>query len=388
MLAGLLLALSAAPAGDLQVSPLDSPAGHGARYPRLERGADGLAYLAWTKVKGKSSSLHYASLGPTGFSAPSEVARGEGWFVNWADFPAVTALADGNPVGFWLESTGVGPYSYGVRYRRRVDGAWGEPGWLHEDRGAGEHGFVSAVTDVDGWDVLWLDGRTKGSMALYLRSLGAEGDLGAEQVLDERVCDCCQTALARLGDGALVAVYRDRGEKEQRDMSFVVVREGAASKPAPVSVDGWTIAGCPVNGPALAARGDRVACAWYTETPSPRVNLAVSRPGCEGFEPALRVDLGEEVTVGRTGLAWLEDGSLLVSYMVETDAEEARGQWRLRRFVDGRAVGEEQVVAETATTRSTGFLSLLSEEGGALAAWTRHDGGEYALELARIRLGE
>ena len=393
LLTGLLVALTppfspplslAISGGQLELLALDNPGGRGARYPHYERGGDGRAYLSWTELVEGHARLSCAALRTHGFSPPELVAEGDDWFVNWADIPVVTALADGSLAGFWLQKGDAGPYAYGVRYRLKTDGKWGAANWLHEDRGPVEHGFVSARPSEKGWDTLWLDGRSKSSMGLFLRRLGSDGSLTEELLLDERVCDCCNTALTRLDDGTLLCVYRDRSEAELRDLSFVLVLDGKATEPAPVNVDNWTITGCPVNGPALVARGDRAACAWYTESPTPRVKLAVSNRGAEGFAPPVRVD--EAGSVGRVSLAWLEDGSLLVSHLVETDEEQARGEWRVRRFVDGEPAGDTLVVAQVDTTRSTGFLRLLSQRAGALAAWTEITEGSYSLRTARIRV--
>ena len=64
-----------------------------------------------------------------------------------------------------------------------------------------------------------------------------------------------------------VVVYRDRSEaeKEIRDISIVRLKGKKWSAPRPVFQDGWRLNGCPVNGPAVAAAGRRVAVAWFRE---------------------------------------------------------------------------------------------------------------------------
>jgi hypothetical protein len=417
-------------AAGLEAVPLAAPGGPGARHPRWSRGGDGRLLVTWTAPVDADAAeavhaVRTAALGPDGFASAVELERGAGHFVNWADAALVTALRDGTLLGAWLAESGAGPYAYGVRLRHTgtaEDGAR----WLHTDASPTEHGFVSLCPeregDSGGADAVWLDGRATGAghtpdggaghatdhggaMALYTRRVAANGALGPERALDERVCDCCQTAAARLADGTLVVAYRDRGADERRDVAFVVlapegaggedtggpeprdgpVDAGAPSAPRPVHVDGWTIDGCPVNGPDLDARGDRVACAWYTEAPGPRVLCAVSRPGADGFEAPVRVD--DAPTLGRASIAWLADGSLLVAYLVETDRAEGRGEWRVRRVVDGAPAGEPLVLAEVDATRRSGFLRLAADGDGAVAAWTDVDGG-HRLRAARVRVAE
>ncbi|MEM7306210.1 MAG: sialidase family protein [Planctomycetota bacterium] len=395
--------LPVAPASELEVTALAVPSGVSARYPRLERDSSGTIVLAWTERGSADAALRCAALAPgaPAFGAAGEVAHGEGWFVNWADCPVVAPGPGDRALGLWLEKNGAGTYAYGVRFRLRSDAAWGEPRWLHDDQGPVEHGFVATVALDDGWAAVWLDGR-KGAeaaqegghgghnehagaeMSLYLRTVSAGGELGPELLLDGRVCDCCQTALARTADGALVCAYRDRGDDETRDVSIVRVVDGRASEPRAVHQDGWRVAGCPVNGPSLAAAGERVACAWYTEAPGARVLLALSADGGRSFGAPVRVDEGG--AAGRVSTAWLADGSLLVTWLEELDAAEGRGAWRAQRYTaTGEPAGSAVTVAATETARSSGFLRLVSEGDGALAAWTVRD-GDFELRAARLRV--
>ena len=434
--------LARAEAAQLVVHPLSGAPADGARYPRLALGGDGVLRVAFTAPVASDEgepaehAVRYASVGADGFGPTSELERGPDHFVNWADAPLVTADTAGRVFGAWLRTSGAGPYAYGVQIHAGGAGARR----LHDDDGAGEHGFVSLVPGAGAGDVdaVWLDGRATagghgghdahgghGGSAMQLRtrrvSLERDGEaetaaLGPELLLDDRVCDCCQTSAARLADGTLVVAYRDRGDDERRDVSFVRVRESAfgaptASAPAPVANDGWIIEGCPVNGPELVARGDRVACVWFTEAPSPRVNVAVSSAGAESFgaplcvaarKSAPKTDEGVDPegadldgtdldgTGGRASVAWLADGSLLVTYFVETDFDAGRAEWRVRRLTfDGEALafaGGPTTLAAVDSSRRSGFarIAALPGEGAdAVAVWTDVDDG-YALRAARV----
>ena len=82
--------------GDPTLLQIAVPAGERASLPNVVRGADGRVMLTWVEQDEGDSVLRLARLGADGaFEEPLEVARGDDWFVNWADFPSVSALADG-----------------------------------------------------------------------------------------------------------------------------------------------------------------------------------------------------------------------------------------------------------------------------------------------------
>ena len=64
----------------------------------------------------------------------------------------------------------------------------------------------------------------------------AEGKLSEEALLDERVCECCQTSAAVTSEGVIVA-YRDRSEGEVRDIYYVRRQNGAWSAPQAIYED-------------------------------------------------------------------------------------------------------------------------------------------------------
>ena len=84
------------------------------------------------------------------------------------------------------------------------------------------------------------------------------------QIFDGLVCDCCQTDIAQVDKGA-VLVFRIRTEGEHRDIYYSRLINGRWSESKPVASDEWLIAGCPVNGPSVAASSAQTAVAWDTE---------------------------------------------------------------------------------------------------------------------------
>ena len=88
-----------------------------------------------------------------------------------------------------------------------------------------------------------------------------------ERELSKGVCYCCKTAVATASDGAVFAAWRHVYPGNIRDIAFTVSRDGGQSfqPPQRVSVDNWQLAGCPDDGPALAAgRDGSVHLVWPT----------------------------------------------------------------------------------------------------------------------------
>jgi hypothetical protein len=364
-----------------------SPAGPRSGQPQVTVAADdGRFLLSWIERADDADVLRFAARPPRGrFGEARTVTAGADLFVNWADVPSIVALPDGTLAAHWLARTGEEPHAYGVRVTLSHDGAasWSAPIVPHRDGTPSEHGFVSLLP----WDggrlgLAWLDGRETlvvgsagaashgqegagGAMRLRAATLDARGGLGDETLVDARVCDCCQTAMARAADAILLA-YRDRSPDEQRDISLVRYREGRWSEPASVSRDGWKIAGCPVNGPALAADGARVALAWFTMADGvARVKLAFSQDAGESFGAPLVVDDGEPL--GRVDVVLTPAGDALVSWMEQ--AGDA-AQIRLRRLAPGGGRGPAAVVTEAAGGRGGGFPRMARSGDEVLIAWT------------------
>jgi hypothetical protein len=308
------------------------------------------------------------------WSAPVAIAHGGDWFLNWADFPSLTAFADGSLAAHWLVKSEASKYAYDIRVSRSADGGhtWGKPVTPHRDGVAAEHGFVSMVPAPRGpLGLFWLDGRDmteahRGATALYFTTLGSDGALGPETVLDDRVCDCCQTSAVRMESGETVIVYRDRSDKEVRDISLVRLRDGKPSAPRTVAADEWQIDGCPVNGPAVAAEERRLAVAWFTGAGGKsRVRLAVSPDAGDSFAPPIDVDDGSPL--GRVDVLALPSGATLVSWLERADSE---AQVRIRRIdKDGRR-DPSLIVARSTPARASGFPRMERSGDEVVIAWT------------------
>ncbi|MCA9739220.1 MAG: exo-alpha-sialidase [Gemmatimonadetes bacterium] len=374
------------------------PVGEGSLTPHLAVGEASPPVLSWLEpVEGAGPTgastragtyrLRVARLDGEAWGEPATVVESDRFFVNWADFPGVEVLADGRLVAHWLERGGQGTYDYAVRVARETDGGWSEPWTPHEDRSPTEHGFVSTEASEDGYVMAWLDGRNTGDhghgtgMSLHGRSVAEDGS-GVDVELDALTCDCCQTDMAWTERGPVV-VYRDRSPEEVRDIALVRRRpDGTWTEPRLVHQDGWTIAACPVNGPAVAARGSRVVVAWFTApADEPRVLVAFSEDGGDSFGPPHRLDGGEPV--GRVDVVLDAGGTALVTWVEDVGAEQA--EIRAVRVAPAGPLGEEVVVAETRSARASGFPRAVAQDGGALIAWTDDAAGR--VRTARLEWG-
>ncbi len=366
------------------VREAESPAGADSREPDIFATADGRVILSWVeKVAEKRYALRFAEQTAAGWSEPMKVAEGDNWFVNWADFPSVIKLSDGSLAAHWLVKSGPGTYAYDVNIARSKDGgrAWSKPIVPHTDGTQTEHGFVSLLPLADGLlGAVWVDGRNlkdvkEGmeehgplpvSMTLRYAAIDAEGRLSNEAMLDERVCECCQTSAALTSDGPIV-VYRDRSEREVRDIYFVRWQGGGWSAPQPVHADNWEINGCPVNGPSVAADGRRVAVAWYTEAGgAPRVNVAFSNDAGATFGKPIQADDGN--AKGRVDVLMLPDATALVCWMSGT-AE--KGAVKVRRVRPEGTADAVAVVAESDIARSSGFPRMARVGNEVIFSWTQ-----------------
>jgi hypothetical protein len=350
--------------------------------PNLAVGPDGI-YLSWLERRGGDrNALRFARWDGAGWSEPGQVMERAGLFVNWADFPSLAVLHDGTLAAHWLEKSGPSPYEYDVRMALSSDGgrSWSDDVVPHHRSGVlAEHGFVSLFPADGGVGVVWLDGRETvhgHPMTLRFTSVSPHGETGEEVLLDAHVCDCCQTSVAAAASG-LVVVYRGRSGDEVRDILVTRRVDGEWTTPRTVHDDGWVIRACPVNGPAVAAQGDRVVVAWFTAAGDDggRVLAAVSADGGATFGPPVRVDEGRGM--GRVGVVMLDDDEALVTWL---EGGDDGAEIRTRR-VGANGMGPSAGLATTTAARASGFPIVARRGDQVLFAWTE-PGDEPAIRTA------
>jgi hypothetical protein len=379
---------------------IESPAPPGSGEANLFAMQDGRVLMSWIEPAGTGAhALRFAVFGEGAWSETQTVAAGSGWFVNWADFPSVVELPDGTLAAHWLVRSGSGRYAYDVHLAQSTDGGatWTEPLTPHDDNTATEHGFVSLFGAAGGGlGAVWLDGRNfadadsnsagghdgGADMTLRYARVSIDGRLHDEAVLDDRTCECCQTAAALTADGPVVA-YRDRSPEEVRDIYFTRRTADGWTQPQPLHNDGWTIHGCPVNGPFATARGRNAAIAWFTAAAdTPRVQIAFSSDAGARFGPPIRVDDG--YPAGRVAAILLDDGSALVSWLEQV---EDGADIRVRRVRANGSFSDATTIAATGAERASGFPRMALGSDGLLLAWTQ-PGRPRTVRVAIARLDD
>jgi len=360
-------------ADDATVSHLESPASSNSSLSRVVADESGRIFLSWVNRNEEVASLVFSQLTEGKWSEPETVSEGSDWFVNWADFPMLSVNQD-NKTAHWLKISAEGPYDYDIeaKFYDAEEQGWSEPRIIHNDGVSAEHGFVSMLPAGAGHTLIsWLDGRnTKsseihGAMTLRAGVFDSTGRTMDEWELDGRVCECCQTSSAMTAAGPIV-VYRDRSDEEIRDIYFTRYVNGAWTAPEAVHNDNWRIAGCPVNGPAVAARDDQVAVSWFTaKDDTPEVRLALSDDGGISFSQPVRV--ASPNTIGRVDAAILNSGRVVVSWL---DTERDGAHIMLSLFTqDGQFVSSTEVAATSASRRS-GFPVIVEKDESVYVTWT------------------
>ena len=386
-----VVALTASPPGTssratqpewtVSIAPLPAPSGPGSAQPQLSVSARGIL-LSWIERSGATATLKFSERAGAAWTPARTVASGTDWFVNWADVPSVTRLSNGALAAHWLQKSGSDTYAYDVRVAYSSDDGktWAASVTPHSDGTKSEHGFAS-LFQAPGASLalVWLDGRAMkpghgghgggGDMALRYGVFGRDWKQLSEVAVDARVCECCPTAAAVTADGPIVA-YRDRGPDDTRDIYVARLENGKWSEGQPVHKDGWIFPACPVNGPALSARGRDVAIAWYTGVNgAPRSFAAFSTDAGRSFGPPILVD--DNGSLGRVDAALLPDGSAAVSYIAVTPAKTA--EFRVRRLERGGAASAPVVIAPIAAGRASGYPRMATDGKELVFAWIEGD---------------
>jgi len=217
-----------------------------------------------------------------------------------------------------------------------------------------------------------------GDMTLRFARFDGAWKLTAEMPIDLRVCECCSTAAVVTPEG-VVAAYRNRSDDEVRDIYVSRLLQGRWSEPAAVHADNWQIAACPINGPALSARGRDLAIAWYTvKQDQGHAYLAFSRDAGRSFGEPIRLD--DTASLGRVDVEMLPDGAALATWFEVVDG---RSQFRARRIAADGARSASITVASLAGNRTSPRIARKGDE--LVFAWTE-GGGASQVRTATLRL--
>ena len=374
----------------LAVEPVSTPADAGSTSPQITV-EGGRTILSWLEPTESRTTLKFAEWSGSGWSEAHIVASGSDLVVNSADVPSVRALTDGTLVAHWLQEDGPDPEAYKLPLSWSKDGGrtWSRPMYPHHDGTKTQHGFASLFQAPGaGLGLVWLDGRATNAkepdapdsnMGLWAAVYGPDGKQVSEKAVDVRVCECCSTSVAATSEGVIVA-YRGRTAEEIRDI-YVTRFDGRQwSAPALVHNDGWEIDGCPVNGPAVDARGREVAVAWFTaKTDKGQAFAAFSHDGGRTFGQPIRID--DQTSLGQVNITLLADGAAAVSFLEAGN----RSEFRVRRVEQN---GTRSPVVTIASFFGMQHPRLAQSRNELLFAWTEYgQDGSPRVRTARASLG-
>lgn len=365
---------------ELSSEMITSPALENSAEPNLVSGADGNLYMSWVEKNEETAVLKYSKWENSQWTKSEVIAEGNDWFVNWADYPALAVNKAGDMVAHYLQMSDTGSYTYDIKVVAKKSGAnnWSAPIKLHRDSVNAEHGFVSIMPMKDGqFFFAWLDGRNTvssdpahaghhghgggGPMTIRTAIISSELNISEEAELDNSVCDCCQTGVASTNNGPVV-VYRDRSDIEIRDMSIVRMENGSWTSPKTIYNDNWNIAGCPVNGPRIAANGTQLAIAWFSAAEdSPQVKLIFSKDAGATFEAPIQLDKGK--AIGRVDVEMIDSETAFVSWMEGSDIVAAKVS------MDG-SILKRYDLAISKEARNSGFPQIALVGNKVMLAWT------------------
>lgn len=326
-------------------------------------------HICWVESSEEEDVLLFKNITTQGNT--KEVSRSSDWFVNWADFPGLVGFENGSLLTYWLQKSGEGTYDYDVRMSLSNDqgDSWSDPEIVHNDGVSAEHGFVSSCQYNDDIMMIWLDGREmvnekfdndsdhahgKGAMTLRSAIISSKGKISNRQLVDNKVCECCQTDVV-LADCGPIAVYRNRSDKEFRDIYYVRYLNDDWTDPRPLDTISWKINGCPVNGPRIAAKNNIVVATWFTKSDTvPMTRMAISDNCGQSFGDPITIHEGNEV-MGRLDIG-ISENEIVVSSMLQA---QKVAQVNIDLFsLDGSLV-DSYLVGETSMVRKSGFPRLV-----------------------------
>jgi len=359
------------------IQSLNEPAGSNSSLPQLTASDRGVI-VSWIERAGATAHLKFAERTSSGWSEPTPVASGGNWFLSYADPPTVLRRPDGTLVASWLISTN--PDYEGndlqVSYSQDNGTTWARPFVPHHDGTEQQHAFPSFFElPGNGFGVSWLDGRDTqpseanpngGPMALRYATYDAQWQRTAEGLVDGQACECCSTMAAVTSEGVLIA-FRDRSDREIRDIAVSRFENGKWTDAMSVHNDNWETYGCPVNGPALSASGRQAAVAWFTaKNDEGQAYAALSNDAGRTWGAPVRIDDG--VSLGRVDVEVLDDGSAVATWVEYADG---RSQLRMRRIEASGARSDALSVAASIEGGSASGFPRFARHGDELVfAWT------------------
>ena len=385
-----LLAIISCSTKEVFIEDIPFPYGDNNAQPNLVS-SNGSLSLSWVSSKKENkASLHFSQFKKGKWDKPQTITDGDDWFVNWADFPA-HAINEDLIVTSYLKKSASGTYTYDIILNlQKLSGEKIKQDFLLNTDGVkAEHGFVSIIpNNKKGFFITWLDGRNTvekrldGShkpMTIRFAEITNKGDIINESELDGSTCDCCQTSMVITNNGPIV-VYRDRSEKEVRDIYSVRNINGVWQDPSPIHNDGWKVNGCPVNGPKVAVNSTNLAIAWFTVfNDSPLVNVSFSKNDGDSFGTPLKIS--DHNAIGRVDVAFLNSKQVIVSYM---EFDDIGTYLRIKKVSINGKVSKPITISKIDGGRNTGVPQLEIINNDIFIVWTTTVNGINQLKSIKL----
>lgn len=351
-------------------------------------------FLSWTEEKEDSVFLYQGKIHNDKLIDKKLINKGVDWFVNWADFPSISYNdINGNMMSFNLKKSSAATFSYDVIYHIKNNGIWTNKKKLHNDNTFTEHGFVSIQPYNEGFIASWLDGRNtkldpnysghhgNGSMSLRSAIINNKGDIIDENLVDNKVCDCCQTSMT-ISNGIPILVYRDRTDDEKRDISISRYVNNKWTESRPINDDNWIINGCPVNGPNIDSYEDNVVVSWFSASNGiPKVNIKFSNDRGSSFGDKILVNDINNKPIGRVDVEFLDKDEVLVSWL---SSDKGKGYLNMRKINVKGNLGDIISLDDISSQRSTGFPQIEKFLNDIYISWTDSDGNSKNVKTYRL----
>jgi hypothetical protein len=136
-------------------------------------------------------------------------------------------------------------------------------------------------------------------------------------------------------------------------------------------VDGWQIDACPVNGPAVSARGRVVAAAWFA-APNDEGHAFAAFSSDSGRSWSEPIRLDDAVSLGHVDVEMLDDTTAIASWV---EFANQRAQLRVRRIDASGARSTPLTLVGSGEGYVTGYPRLAVHGKEIVAVWTESASG-------------